>query len=543
MSVRTTGPLPPAAAAEAPSPAAVRAQLERILASPEFTVPERLQRFLQYIVNEALAGRADRIKAYTIGVEVFGRDESFDPQADTVVRIEAGRLRRRLEHYYLSAGQEDLVRIEIPKGAYVPLFAQHAAGPTDASARISVDDPAADSSSVDRWRGWLRTAVVPSALMVLTILGLFYWMLSSSSEFGPGRVSAVPKVALPQGPVLLVTPFADLGGAPEVGLYAIGLTEEVLTQLAAFKELSVLGRETSRSIAAGSDRARRLRQLGVDYVIEGGVRVDGGRMRVTARLLNGGTSTVLWSQAYDEDLQVRSLFAIQQSVANAVATVVAQPYGIVFRADERRDSSLTAPDDVEAYGCTLRFYTYRLEYGPEQHATVRACLEQAVERFPDYSTAWAMLSFLYLDEDRFGFNPKSGDLAPLDRALEAAHRAVALDPDNVRALQALMTTLFFRQELKESLRVGERALALNPNDTELLAEFGTRLAESGEWARGSALVEQALARNPGHSGYYYGILALCDWVTGRPVVGHGIIPVPGVTVAGGGTGESIGIAG
>ena len=355
--------------------------------------------------------------------------------------------------------------------------------------------------------------MVPSALMVAHYSGPLLLDAFELVGIRTGTCICCAQVALPQGPVLLVTPFADLGGAPEVGLYAIGLTEEVLTQLAAFKELSVLGRETSRSISAGSDRAR-LRQLGVDYVIEGGVRVDGGRMRVTARLLNGGTSTVLWSQAYDEDLQVKGLFAIQQSVANAVATVVAQPYGIVFRADERRDSSLTAPDDVEAYGCTLRFYAYRLEYGPEQHATVRACLEQAVERFPDYTTAWAMLSFLYLDEDRFGFNPKSGAPAPLDRALEAARRAVALDPDNARALQALMATLFFRQELEESLRVGERALALNPNDTELLAEFGTRLAESGEWARGSALVEQALARNPGHSDYYRGILALCDYMQG-----------------------------
>jgi adenylate cyclase len=94
-----------------------------------------------------------------------------------------------------------------------------------------------------------------------------------------------------------------------------------------------------------------------------------------------------------------------------------------------------------------------------------------------------MLSFLYLDEDRFGFSPKSGATAPLDRSLEAAHRAVALDPDNARALQALMATLFFRQEVEESLRVGERALALNSYDTELLAEFGARPAESGESLR------------------------------------------------------------
>jgi adenylate cyclase len=126
-----------------------------------------------------------------------------------------------------------------------------------------------------------------------------------------------------------------------------------------------------------------------------------------------------------------------------------------------------------------------------------------------------MLSFLYLDEDRFGFNPKAGAPAPLDRALDAARRAAALDPENARALQALMSTLFFRQDVREALRVGEQALALNPHDTELLAEYGARLAQSGEWARGRGLVERALARNPGHSGYYLGILALCDHMLGN----------------------------
>jgi len=170
--------------------------------------------------------------------------------------------------------------------------------------------------------------------------------------------------------------------------------------------------------------------------------------------------------------------------------------------------------DRYTYACTLRFYAYRTELGPEGHAEVRGCLERAVQRFPDYATAWAMLSFLYLDEDRFGLNPRAGAPMPLDRALEAARRALALDPENARALQALMSTLFFRQDVREALRVGERALALNPNDTELLAEYGTRLAQSGEWGRGRGLVERALARNPGHSGYYLGILALCDHMLG-----------------------------
>jgi len=108
-------PLPP------PTPEAIRTQLGRILASPEFQLPERGRAFLRYVVEEALAGRAKRIKAYSIAVEVFGRDEGITPD-DPVVRIEAARLRRALERYYLVAGQRDPVRIDIPKGSYVPIF-------------------------------------------------------------------------------------------------------------------------------------------------------------------------------------------------------------------------------------------------------------------------------------------------------------------------------------------------------------------------------------------------------------------------------------
>ncbi|TIT51978.1 MAG: adenylate cyclase, partial [Mesorhizobium sp.] len=112
----------------------------------------------------------------------------------------------------------------------------------------------------------------------------------------------------------------------------------------------------------------------------------------------------------------------------------------------------------------------------ERHAAVRDCLESAVARFPSYATAWAMLSIAYVDEDRFGFNARKGAPTSAERALAAARRAVELNSDNMRALQALMTALFFNQQWAESMEIGERALALNPNDTEFLGEFGTRLA-------------------------------------------------------------------
>ncbi|TJV15109.1 MAG: hypothetical protein E5Y16_33245, partial [Mesorhizobium sp.] len=104
------------------APEDCRAQLARILNSADFDATGRERRFLSHVVEETLAGRGDRIKAYSIAVEVFGRDMSFDPQTDPIVRIEAGHLRRGLERYYLTAGQDDPILITIAKGGYVPTF-------------------------------------------------------------------------------------------------------------------------------------------------------------------------------------------------------------------------------------------------------------------------------------------------------------------------------------------------------------------------------------------------------------------------------------
>ena len=100
----------------------ILAQLGHILASRGFDASRRNRAFLRFIVEESLAGHADRIKAYTIATGVLGRDEAFDPQSDPIVRIEASRLRRSLERYYLLAGQDDPIRIDIPKWGYVPSF-------------------------------------------------------------------------------------------------------------------------------------------------------------------------------------------------------------------------------------------------------------------------------------------------------------------------------------------------------------------------------------------------------------------------------------
>jgi hypothetical protein len=114
-------------------PAEIRCHLQQILDSPAFEASERRRRLLRYVVEQTLDGRTERLEGAVIATEVFGRDQTFDPQSDPVVRLEAGLLRRALASYYLTDGRHDPVRIAIPKGACTPQFqlqtAQNGASP------------------------------------------------------------------------------------------------------------------------------------------------------------------------------------------------------------------------------------------------------------------------------------------------------------------------------------------------------------------------------------------------------------------------------
>src|SRR3954463_6920346 len=102
--------------------ASVARQLDRILVSKSFRQADRLKRFLRFVVEETVAGRGDRLKEFVVGVEVFGKHDSFDPRNDPIVRVQARRLRSQLERYYHEEGQEDQLVIELPKGGYTPIF-------------------------------------------------------------------------------------------------------------------------------------------------------------------------------------------------------------------------------------------------------------------------------------------------------------------------------------------------------------------------------------------------------------------------------------
>ena len=148
-------------ASSKPSPSEVEQELAKILANPGFARAERLGRFLQFVVTQSLAGKADELKETLIGVEVYARAPNYDPRADSIVRMEASRLRSRLQEYYAAEGAADPVVIDIPKGGYAPLMT---------SAPLSIAKP--DS------RGWIAAA----ALIAVALAGGFWFRQPTQSE-------------------------------------------------------------------------------------------------------------------------------------------------------------------------------------------------------------------------------------------------------------------------------------------------------------------------------------------------------------------------
>ena len=266
----------------------VREELGRILGSPGFDASARNRRFLEYIVEETLAGRGDRLKGVSIAIDVFGRDTTIDHQHDPVVRVEAAKLRRRLERYYLSAGREDPIRIDIPKGGYMPTFEPRGRALPDPASVAPAGERAAAAAETPapgnvrpRWP-WLATGLL--AGLLLGALGWFGMDLAPRSWSGSSREAVTD---LPRGPKIAVLPFLNLSGDPGQAYFAEGVTDQIVTDLARFKALFVLSIESTAKYREQSADPQRLKQeLGVDYLLDGSVRRETARVRLSTRLID-----------------------------------------------------------------------------------------------------------------------------------------------------------------------------------------------------------------------------------------------------------------
>jgi adenylate cyclase len=449
MSSKPNGPSQSGSDRHSPPDNDIRQQLEKILASPEFQTSPMLCDFLRFVVEKTLSGCAQEIKGYTVATEVFGRKADFDAGKDTIVRIQGGRLRRALERYYLTIGGQDPIRIDIPKGAYVPTFHLVARAETEVDASTVAQDEAVLSP--------------------------------------------------PPGPSVAVLPLLNLTGDRKQEFFADGLAEEITNELARYQDLRVIAfQSTLRWRGAKFDAREVGRDLHIRFFLEGSLRKEATLIKITVRLVDTVNGMQVWGDQYQRQLKPDKLIALQEEIAQNVAGKIGSEYGIISW-NLSKESQKKPPESLDTYEAFLRFYHHVNDLTPETYEEALRVLEQAVTREPKCGLAWSLLALLYFMNHNLQFSPLK---TPLEKALVFAKKGASLDSQNQQVRATMAFVYFFLNERDSFLLEVERTMALNPKSPFLSGYMGWLLALYGEWDRGLVIMRKGMELNPHYPGWF-----------------------------------------
>lgn len=495
---------------DAPSRQDVERQLRLVLASTEFESSPKLSELLFYLVTETLAGNSERLKGYTIGVDVFDRQHDFDQGVDAIVRVQMGRLRKLLKSYYEASGARDPIRIILVAGRYAPRF-ELASGeelsdeklgePYAAQAAFATPSMPSEGGRADLFAGHRGLFVIALLVILAAALGAAAYHYFGSKAGSSGETA----IGRARGPLVYVSQYQVIGKDELAVQLAEGLQYDLVNQLAKFPDIAVLGIDT----VSGTGSNEALAQpRGADFVLGGVIELNGDDVRITSQLKQSSDGHVIWSdQATADSVRPATIISVQANIATTVASKIGQTYGIIFQANAQQVSA-TADPSLQDYRCVLSAYGYMRHKTPETHLKVRTCLEKAVDNSPKYATAWALLSWLYGDEERYGFNRVAGEDGRR-RSVRAAERAVAADSNSATAHSYLSVARFLLGDDDGGAReAAETAIKLSPNDSEVLADAGFNLAMIDGSERSRQLAQRAIDLNPGGPAWYWGGLAI-----------------------------------
>lgn len=403
-------------------------------------------RFLRFVVEESLNGRESDLKESVIASAVFDRDGSYEPGNDPVVRVEARRLRAKLEEYYRSDGAAAAIVIKLPKGGYSPVYEQVESSPKRT-----------------RWKPVALAAAVIAA-------GVATW-------FGVGAI----RDPRPASPSVAVLPFSNLSPQTEIGYFCDGLTEQLIDVISHLDGVRVPGRTSSFLFRGTNTDLKTIgAKLGVRHVVDGSVRKEGDRLRITAHLIAVDTGFQLWSQTYERKLS--DLFALEDEISQAVANALR------VRMTPKIQKRRTGNSEALRLYLLGRFYWYESRGNTTDLDRAVGYFEQAIQNDPGFAMAYASLARAYSRLEALAPDAREN---PFPKAKSAARRALEIDETSVEAVVALGVIKLFEWDWPGAEREFRLALTLDPKSAQAHGEYAFYLAAMGRIS--DAIEESALS--------------------------------------------------
>ena len=444
---------------EQPEAIEIRKQLAEVLGSSDFTASNRLKDFLTYIVEMSLQGKKKLLKAYTIAVDVFGMPEDFDSQINPIVRMEASRLRSKLDHYYLRNPNVSIY-IAIPKGSYHAEFS---------------------FNSIQKNRA---TKI-------------------SSSTFFKGGDSYLSSIIL--------LPLVNISESSECARFINGLSSELNNALTKFKQLKIIdgtlpldsyfGHETK-----GSTKGRPR------FLLKGMVQIDNNFCRVWISLVDTTTEYNVWAQKFEGDLVDQSIFELQENITKNVVFSISDDFGLINRtllqeyAEGKSEKSIVQKAHV-------LYWNFSSAMSLKLFKPTLKIVEQAIKKEPNNAQLQAMLADMYALDYEWSFNTIGN---ALEKSQQLATTAILSDPECQLAHLIQAFNYFLRGDQDRLYRSGMKAYELNSSSGNTLACLAQWYGIMGNWEGTMELLEKLIEQSPSCPGWCAAILSFYHYVHNNP---------------------------
>ncbi|MER8485013.1 hypothetical protein [Mesorhizobium sp. M1322] len=493
-----------------PAAPAVRETLERLLASETFGRSERARKLLRYLVEREQAGEADKLKGFSIAMDVFGKDGDFDPSTDAVVRVQAGRLRELLQHYFANEGVAEPIRIAIPRGGYVPSYELNAIRlPVEPEPEERIEAAATLSGSLEEpgmaaGAASLMSPVVlepaPSLLrhlqffwlaiaLVIAMLGVLILRQGSGALLAGSDAASTIENAVATGSI---APWAPIETLPLVYI-AVKTNSAEAARVAASLRAGLSGFDTVNFIGRDADGPPDPVSDAISFVFD--VLPGPTAGDVTLELQSVATGRVLLSRNLTAADSTPS--TVEDSVSGILSSAVPAS-GTIYNYIEQSGLQTGLTE------CLLLNDKYYLDQGAKTHETAYRCLENLINRDAKSSLVYSELATLHLEAATDHYAYPAG--ATIEQAMSLARRAVQMGPTSPYAHRAYGYLNSRLGNSEESIRWMRKAYELNPYDLSMAAAYAYGLIFAGRYGEGTPILAHAAETSSAHPTWWdYGL--------------------------------------